>query len=53
MTLVVLTFLSSTSLVIYEKLDAAVYWQLWSNLLSACVGWFGSRPPQRKEDPKP
>jgi len=45
-----MTFVSSTALVLYDKIDAAVYWQLWSNIVSACVGWFGARPPQRMGD---
>jgi len=49
-TLVLMTFVSSTALVLYDKIDAAVYWQLWSNIVSACVGWFGARPPQRMGD---
>lgn len=51
-TIVLLTFVSSTWLAIIDKIDVAVYWQLWSNIVSACIGWFGARPSQqtRKDD---
>ena len=50
--LVGFTLVTSTVLVMYGKLDTAVYWQAWSNMAATAVGWFGARQAQRKDDEK-